>query len=70
MGDKKLYKSTKNKILGGVCGGIAEYFSVDPLLVRAAFVVLPGSLLLYIILWFACPTNPGTGQMAQPAPAQ
>lgn len=35
---KKLYKS-KNKVLTGVCGGIAEYFDVDPTLIRLAWVV-------------------------------
>ena len=70
MGDKKMYKSTKNKILGGVCGGIAEYYGWDPTMVRAAFVILtlfgPG-LLLYILLWLIFPVNPGA---TQPAPAQ
>ena len=36
---KKLYKSNKNKILDGVCGGIAEYFNIDPTLVRLGWVV-------------------------------
>ena len=33
---KKLYKSTKNKILAGVCGGIAEYLNLDPTIIRLA----------------------------------
>lgn len=49
---KRLYKSD-NKILAGVCGGIAEYFSVDPTLIRLAWVLfsaLGGSgVLAYII---------------------
>ena len=52
---KKLYRSS-NRILAGVCGGIAEYFDIDPTLIRVAYVVLslfsaafPG-VLLYIIL--------------------
>ena len=51
---KKLYKSNTNKMLEGVCGGIAEYFGVDPTIVRLAWVVfcaLGGSgILAYIIL--------------------
>ena len=46
---KKLYKSNKNKMLDGVCGGIAEYFNIDPTLVRLGWVVfcaLGGSGLL------------------------
>ncbi len=57
---KKLYRSS-NRILAGVCGGIAEYLSVDPTLIRAIYVVLslftvgfPG-LLLYIILMILMP---------------
>ena len=34
MGDKRLYKSSENSMLCGVCGGIAEYFDIDPTLVR------------------------------------
>ncbi|MEM4634178.1 MAG: PspC domain-containing protein [Candidatus Anstonellaceae archaeon] len=56
----KLYKSTKNKILGGVCGGIAEHYGWDPTMVRVAFVLLtlfgPG-LLLYILLWLVLPKD-------------
>ena len=38
--EKRLYKSNKNKMLDGVCGGIAEYFNIDPTLVRLGAVVL------------------------------
>ena len=37
---KKLYRSKKNKAIAGVCGGIAEYFNVDPLLVRLGWIFL------------------------------
>lgn len=53
MNGKKLYRSDENKILAGVCGGIAEYFGVDPTLIRLAWVVfslLGGSGLLAYIL--------------------
>ena len=57
---KKLYRSS-NRILAGVCGGLAEYFDVDPTLIRVVFAVLtlfsaafPG-LLLYIILMILIP---------------
>ena len=40
MGDKRLYKSSENSMLCGVCGGIAEYFDIDPTLVRLAWVIL------------------------------
>ncbi len=58
---KRLYKSD-NKILAGVCGGIAEYFSVDPTLIRLAWVLfsaLGGSgVLAYIICALVFPQKP------------
>lgn len=63
MAEKKLVRST-NKVLAGVCGGIAEYFDVDPTLVRAIYAILavfttgfPG-LLLYLILMLIMPAAP------------
>ena len=63
MAEKKLTRSA-NKVLAGVCGGIAEYFDVDPTLVRAIYAILaifttgfPG-LLLYIILMLIMPAAP------------
>ena len=62
MNGKKLYRSDENKMLAGVCGGIAEYFGVDPTLIRLAWVVfslLGGSgLLAYIIAAIIVPENP------------
>ena len=59
---KKLYKSNTNKMLEGVCGGIAEYFGVDPTIVRLAWVVffaLGGSgIQAYIIAAIIIPSAP------------
>jgi len=61
-GIRRLYRSGKDRILGGVCGGIAEYLGVDPVIIRLLWVV--GSLawgfgiLLYIICWIIIPRNP------------
>ena len=59
---KKLLRSS-NRILGGVCGGIAEYFDIDPAVVRVAYAILsffsaafPG-LILYIILLILIPNQ-------------
>ena len=56
---KKLYRSNKNKILGGVCGGLGEYFDIDPTLIRLLWVVvvlMGGSgVLIYIIFWIILP---------------
>ena len=60
--EKRLYKSNQNKVLDGVCGGIAEYFNIDPTLVRLGWVVfcaLGGSgLLAYIIMAIIMPSRP------------
>ena len=59
---KRLYRSSKERILGGVCGGIAEYLNVDPTLVRlfwVLFTLAAGSgLLVYILAWLIIPRNP------------
>ena len=62
MNGKKLYKSSTDKKLAGVCGGIAEYFGIDSTLVRLGWVVfslLGGSgLLAYIIAALVMPDRP------------
>lgn len=40
MEAKKLYRSVKNKVICGVCGGIGEYFNVDPVIIRLIWVIL------------------------------
>lgn len=63
MAEKKLVRSA-NKVLAGVCGGIAEYFEIDPTLVRVAYAALtifsagfPG-VILYIIMLILMPQAP------------
>lgn len=55
----KLYRSEKDKVLAGVCGGLGEYFDTDPVLVRLAFLLFTfvggGGVLLYIILAIVIP---------------
>jgi len=59
---RRLYRSGKDRILGGVCGGIAEYLGVDPVIIRLLWIV--GTLawgfgiILYIICWIIIPRNP------------
>jgi len=59
---KRLYRSDTQKIIGGVCGGIGEYFDVDPVLIRIIAVMLaigPGvGVLAYIIAWIIIPERP------------
>ncbi len=57
--EKKFYRSSSNCMIAGVCGGLAEYFNVDPVLVRAVFF---GALIfgtfgfwVYMLLWILTP---------------
>jgi len=58
---RRLYRSEKDRMIFGVCGGLAEYFDIDPVLVRLIFLLLliPGGvgLLAYIILAIVTPTE-------------
>ncbi len=59
---KKLYKSVDNKVLCGVCGGLGEYFGIDPTIVRLIWVLLTllfgAGIVLYIIAIFLIPREP------------
>jgi phage shock protein PspC (stress-responsive transcriptional regulator) len=58
---KQLTKSTEDKIIFGVCGGLGEYFEVDSILFRIAFIFLTfaggGGILLYLLLALLMPTT-------------
>lgn len=60
---KRLHRSRKEKMIAGVCGGIAEYLGMDPSLVRIAYVLIsiisaafPG-IIVYLILWAIIPKH-------------
>ena len=59
----RLYRSTSDRAIAGVCGGLAHYFKIDPALVRILFLVFAlaggASILLYIVLWIAVPADGG-----------
>jgi phage shock protein C len=59
---RRLYRSGKERILGGVCGGIAEYFEVDPVLVRLLWVLMTlmwgAGIIMYLVAWIIIPRNP------------
>ena len=57
---KRLYRSSTDNVLGGICGGIADYFNADPVLVRIIFVVLlivsfGTAAIAYLIAWVIIP---------------
>ena len=57
-------------MIGGVCGGLGEYFNIDPTVVRIIFVVLGflygASLLIYLIMWLLVPQEPEAAVEAAP----
>lgn len=59
---KKLYRSRTDSMIGGVCGGLAEYFDIDPAIVRLAAVLLVfaggAAVIAYIIAWIIIPQRP------------
>lgn len=60
---RRLYRSGKEKIIAGVCGGFGEYFRIDPVLIRIIFVIslfasFGTMIIIYIILWIIIPRNP------------
>lgn len=61
MANKRLYRDSRNKVLGGVCSGLANYFNLDVALLRVLFVVAflfaSFGFWLYIILWVVIPID-------------
>lgn len=59
---KRLYRSRKNQVIGGVAAGVAEYFDIDPTIVRIAWALLGMAwgtgVLVYLICWLVIPLNP------------
>jgi len=66
---KKLYRSKENKVIAGVCGGIGEYFNVDPIWIRLVMVLLALAdgvgVVLYILAWILVPENPNQKETKQ-----
>lgn len=69
--EKKLRRSTSQRMIAGVCGGLAEYFNIDPVIVRVAFALLfllgSGGFWLYILLWIIVPEGPASDVATPPA---
>lgn len=61
---KRLYRSRSNRVLGGVAGGLGDYFGIDPVIVRVLFVLISlghgFGVLLYLVLWVIIPEEPLT----------
>lgn len=73
MAYTKLYRSTDNKVIAGVCGGLGEYFEIDPNLARVFAVLLffatqGFALLAYVVGWVIIPKRPITGEVVEKPP--
>ncbi|NLE11089.1 MAG: PspC domain-containing protein, partial [Actinobacteria bacterium] len=59
---KRLYRSRSDKMIGGVCGGLGEYFDVDPTIIRVLWVAVTlfggAGVIAYLILWVIVPQEP------------
>jgi phage shock protein PspC (stress-responsive transcriptional regulator) len=59
---RRLYRSSKSKIIGGVCGGMGDYFNIDPVILRLLWVILTfaggAGVLIYIVAWIIIPEEP------------
>ena len=56
--NNKLFRDSSNRIIAGVCSGIAEYFKIDPIIVRIIFFIsAPLQLIIYTILWIGLPSK-------------
>ena len=68
---KKLERSRKSNVIGGVCGGLGEYFNIDPIIFRIAFIVLALAkgigIIGYVICWIAIPRR-AEGEIADTRP--
>jgi len=66
---KRLRRSRTEKMIGGVCGGLGEYFNVDPTIIRVLWVAITllggAGVIAYLILWIVMPLEPPT----PPAPS-
>ncbi|ASQ46351.1 PspC domain-containing protein [Legionella clemsonensis] len=59
---KRLYRSRRDKMIAGVCGGLANYFNMDPTVMRLIFILLlllgGSAILVYLIMWLVVPLEP------------
>ena len=59
MESKRLYRSRNNRWIAGVCGGIGEYFNIDPIIIRILAIIIPGfGWIAYLICAIIIPIEP------------
>jgi phage shock protein C len=67
---KRLYRSTRNRMLGGVCAGLGDHLDVDPSVIRLIWVAVTIlsigiGIIVYIIAWIIVPVEPDGGETAE-----
>lgn len=72
--EKRLYRSRSNRVVAGVCGGLAEFFGIDTTLVRLAFILgiifgFGSLLVVYIVMMFVVPDEPLSAAPVPPPPS-
>ncbi len=66
MSAKRLYRSRDDRMIAGVCGGLGEYFNIDPTIVRLVLLFLTlwggGGVLVYVLAWIVIPERPASAK--------
>ncbi len=61
---KRLYRSTRNRFIAGICSGLSDYFNLDVNLIRLIYATIvfiwPGAALAYLLMWFIIPREVDT----------
>ena len=61
-GYRRLYRSDDDRVIAGICGGLGEYFSIDPVLIRLLWIVSimlgGGGIIVYLLGWLLIPRRP------------
>jgi phage shock protein C len=72
VASKRLFRSRTEKMVGGVCGGLADYLDIDPTIIRIVWVVVTlmggAGLLAYLVMWIVVPLEPESGAPVAGAP--
>lgn len=65
----RLYRSETNRVIAGVCGGLGEYFNIDPTIIRIIFILITifggSGILIYIILWLVIPSESNPKKLSE-----
>ncbi|MBN1617780.1 PspC domain-containing protein [Candidatus Dojkabacteria bacterium] len=67
--NQRIYRSETNKVIAGVCGGLGEFFNIDPVIIRLIFVLMVlfggSGMLIYLIMWIIVPLKSSVSQSTE-----